>query len=339
MPISKYFKGHGTEVMNNMTKEYGPDKGKQVFYATANKTGQTAEDTSPIQDRSRLHRALDVVLDASFSKGESPREKAGLTVEQWNALPAEKRKELIAKVKDEHPYNAAREAENNAYLRTPQGVNAKAFPMVKTIPVSKRPAKDVRESELDYLDREDAAWIKELKQAGKNIAEIQRYTGFSLKTIQAVLSGKVGDAYGNAMDPKEQQFQFGEELYHANGKEGVYEGPGSTPDRVAVRTANGNEQWDLRRTYRRNARTADGVHEDSVTELTSRIKETVSRLKADGTVSMSENNLKQVVSTRGLRFANPYAFETGFKEAIKRAGVGKFVHAKDAAIKGVFDCG
>ena len=37
MPISRYFKGHGEEVMSNMTKEYGAKKGKQVFYATANK--------------------------------------------------------------------------------------------------------------------------------------------------------------------------------------------------------------------------------------------------------------------------------------------------------------
>lgn len=37
MPISKYFSGNGNKVMANMTKEYGPTKGKQVFYATANK--------------------------------------------------------------------------------------------------------------------------------------------------------------------------------------------------------------------------------------------------------------------------------------------------------------
>jgi hypothetical protein len=36
-PVSKYFKGHGEEVMSNMKKEYGPDEGKRVFYATANK--------------------------------------------------------------------------------------------------------------------------------------------------------------------------------------------------------------------------------------------------------------------------------------------------------------
>lgn len=37
MPISKYFKGHGEEVMANMKKEYGDKKGKSVFYATSNK--------------------------------------------------------------------------------------------------------------------------------------------------------------------------------------------------------------------------------------------------------------------------------------------------------------
>ncbi len=37
MPLNKYFKGHGEEVMSSMTKEYGEKKGKQVFYATSNK--------------------------------------------------------------------------------------------------------------------------------------------------------------------------------------------------------------------------------------------------------------------------------------------------------------
>lgn len=37
MPASKYYKGHGDEVMAAMKKQYGGDKGKKVFYATANK--------------------------------------------------------------------------------------------------------------------------------------------------------------------------------------------------------------------------------------------------------------------------------------------------------------
>lgn len=39
MPVSKYFSGHGLEVMQNMISEYGKKKGKSVFYATANKKG------------------------------------------------------------------------------------------------------------------------------------------------------------------------------------------------------------------------------------------------------------------------------------------------------------
>ena len=44
MPVSKYFKGHGDEVMANMKKQYGDKKGEQVFYATANKKGETASE-------------------------------------------------------------------------------------------------------------------------------------------------------------------------------------------------------------------------------------------------------------------------------------------------------
>ena len=39
MPVYKYFKGKGEEVLSNMEKEYGAKKGKSVFYATANKRG------------------------------------------------------------------------------------------------------------------------------------------------------------------------------------------------------------------------------------------------------------------------------------------------------------
>lgn len=42
MPLSKHYGGHGEEVMANMMKEYGAEKGKSVFYATENKK-KTAE--------------------------------------------------------------------------------------------------------------------------------------------------------------------------------------------------------------------------------------------------------------------------------------------------------
>lgn len=37
MPLSKHFGGHGKEVMRDMKKRYGSDKGERVFYATENK--------------------------------------------------------------------------------------------------------------------------------------------------------------------------------------------------------------------------------------------------------------------------------------------------------------
>lgn len=36
MPLSKHFGGHGAKVMSSMRKTYGPEKAKQVFYATEN---------------------------------------------------------------------------------------------------------------------------------------------------------------------------------------------------------------------------------------------------------------------------------------------------------------
>lgn len=46
MPINKYFKGHGKEVMANMKKEYGDKKGEQVFYAKSNKDKNKAKTRS-----------------------------------------------------------------------------------------------------------------------------------------------------------------------------------------------------------------------------------------------------------------------------------------------------
>lgn len=40
MPISAYFGGKGKQVMSDMQDRYGDEKGKSVFYATANKNYQ-----------------------------------------------------------------------------------------------------------------------------------------------------------------------------------------------------------------------------------------------------------------------------------------------------------
>lgn len=44
MPVSEYFKGHGSEVMSSMKKKYGSSGGERVFYATANKKGMAPSD-------------------------------------------------------------------------------------------------------------------------------------------------------------------------------------------------------------------------------------------------------------------------------------------------------
>jgi hypothetical protein len=63
-----------------------------------------------------------------------------------------------------------------------------------------------------------------------------------------------------------------------------------------------------------------GDDDDDTAELAARIKQLVKELKKDGTTNMSAANLKQLVNTRGLRFANPYHFSQEFAEALKQAG-------------------
>ena len=40
MPLSKYYSGSGKKAMASMKKTYGAEKGKEAFYATANKRGE-----------------------------------------------------------------------------------------------------------------------------------------------------------------------------------------------------------------------------------------------------------------------------------------------------------
>lgn len=46
MPLSHYYDGKGEKVMSAMQKQYGEKKGKEVFYATANKKGMKAKSPS-----------------------------------------------------------------------------------------------------------------------------------------------------------------------------------------------------------------------------------------------------------------------------------------------------
>jgi hypothetical protein len=62
MPLSKYFKGHGEEVMSKMKKQYGSKKGKSVFYATANKKSMHGSEVFSSADQQKGYQ---VVCDAS----------------------------------------------------------------------------------------------------------------------------------------------------------------------------------------------------------------------------------------------------------------------------------
>jgi hypothetical protein len=44
MPIGKYYKGHGEEVLRDMIARYGKKKGTSVFYATAKAKGMEPAD-------------------------------------------------------------------------------------------------------------------------------------------------------------------------------------------------------------------------------------------------------------------------------------------------------
>ena len=54
MPLSAYFGGKGKQVMSDMQDEYGDNKGKQVFYATANK-----QDQKPKKKRGFVAKAIE----------------------------------------------------------------------------------------------------------------------------------------------------------------------------------------------------------------------------------------------------------------------------------------
>lgn len=52
MPVGRYYKGHGTQVLAKMKARYGDKKGERVFFATANAHGlKPGETASPAQRR------------------------------------------------------------------------------------------------------------------------------------------------------------------------------------------------------------------------------------------------------------------------------------------------
>lgn len=58
MPLNKYYGGHGEQVMSEMMKKYGEEKGKSVFYATANKHPKLKPEARKVMESKmkRMHR-------------------------------------------------------------------------------------------------------------------------------------------------------------------------------------------------------------------------------------------------------------------------------------------
>ena len=240
-------------------------------------------------------------------------------------------------------------------------------PMAKLIPTSKaKHVKDSDESEAKQADQRDARVIKEALKAGNTAAEIARKNGFPLQFVKDVEAGKfkaadeglepipVGDAGNvpryNAPLPGPSYFpEDGGPRYEVTAGGSIKSVCRSAKECVAAAkeiaksmgAAHEVKAVEVQpKTYKaRVLFTTQGAlgkakdaspWDENVTELADRIKQAVRAQKADGTVGMSKQNLKSLVSSRGLSFPNANAFERAFEEALGKAGVGSFVKAKDA---------
>jgi hypothetical protein len=58
MPIGKYYKGHGEEVLRDMIARYGKKKGTSVFYATAKAKGMEPADEGSGNKKDPARRVL-----------------------------------------------------------------------------------------------------------------------------------------------------------------------------------------------------------------------------------------------------------------------------------------
>jgi hypothetical protein len=82
MPISSYYKGHGEEVMDNMVKQYGAEKGKRVFYATAAKRG-----AKPMQVGGTVIPSYDTSMQVDSTEEELRRKREQALAEAEAAGP------------------------------------------------------------------------------------------------------------------------------------------------------------------------------------------------------------------------------------------------------------
>ena len=79
MPIAKYFKGKGKQVMSSMKDQYGDKTGEQVFHATANKQGMTPNDNDGDEGMmpSSTSRPAEQKMGAAMAKSMPKRKSLG----------------------------------------------------------------------------------------------------------------------------------------------------------------------------------------------------------------------------------------------------------------------
>ena len=108
MPIKKYFKGKGRKVMKGMKERYGDEKGKEVFYATANK-----QDMNPKEAAMQIETFLDGYKEAAsaLSHGVLPEQN---TEKQPGAVPQKKKPVGLPIKKEEQGTDVVAEKEGSA---------------------------------------------------------------------------------------------------------------------------------------------------------------------------------------------------------------------------------
>jgi hypothetical protein len=76
-------------------------------------------------------------------------------------------------------------------------------------------------------------------------------------------------------------------------------------------------EQDLENHPRKRKRNPESIYDEAVKILESNLRAKIREIKRQGTVGMSTRNLKQIVSTKGLRIP-PSAFDRAFNDAIER---------------------
>ena len=322
----------------------------QHFYNTNQGTGVVAERKNGKHGMG--FKAADIIKDKaplakdeSFPKGASPREKAGLTPQQWNALTPERRKEMIVGAKDADASFGAEYMRMGGVYETKQD-----WKMAQS--AYERALKEFKKEGDQRGERDAQRAIGEMKRKPAKDEEPQspaEYLESGMESEIAHDRARALDHYkaaerGAADTATRERARDGilavtqraaEPYYHPSaGKVQSFAERGRALDSALARTRAG-ERVRVRdeasgeyvvSPMESGASVGDAsTWEEQVDVMAKNIKDKMRELKADGVVGMSKRNLRQIVSTRGISVA-PGVFDRLLEDAIKKAGAGKFFY-------------